>query len=143
MGVIPYPPDDYTIGKIKNFDLNSVSIAKLEEKTTIIKTQPKKHIGKELDPMLRINIRQYIQGFCANTRFNERPTSKKVEKYLALIKDDITKSGWAEEEEVFRVFVNEFELIVKGLEISNSKWRKFGKTFLRGISLIPLIPIPT
>ena len=74
------------------------------------------------------------------TRFNEHPTSKKVKQYLVLIKDDITKNGWSEEEEVFRFFTNEFELIIRGLEISNSKWRKLGKVFLKGLGLIPFIP---
>lgn len=140
LGVLPYPSDDYIIGKIKDFNLVSVPITKVGEETPDVETEPKQDMTKELDKMLAVNIRQYIQGFCMTTRFNERPTSKKVEQYLALIKDDIAKTGWSEEEEVFKVFVNEFELIIKGLEISNSKWRKLGKVFLKGLSLLPLIP---
>ena len=139
LGVLPYPPDDYTIGKVKDFDLDSISIAKLEDKPPNIEAKPEPEVRKELDKLLVMNIRRYIQGFCMTTRFNERPTSKKVEKYLLLIKDDIAKTGWSEEEAIFRVFTNEFELIIKGLEISNSKWRKLGKVFLKGLNLLPLI----
>lgn len=140
LGVIPQPPDDFVIEKVKNFDLNSIPEAKLED--IFYDQEPKqRHVqSSQLDKKLVMFIKQYIQGFCITTKFTERPTQKKVEKLLSLLEKDFAKYGWLEEKDILNIFINEFELIIEAEKTNNTRWRKLGKMFLKNLERLLYFP---
>ena len=140
LGVIPRPPNDFTIEKVKDFDLDSIPEAKLEDISNNKKPKQRQVQSVQLDKNLIMFIKQYIQGFCITTKFTERPTQKKVEKLLLLLKKDFAKYGWLEEKDILNVFTNEFELIIEAEKTNNTKWRKLGKMFLNGLEKLLYFP---
>ena len=64
----------------------------------------------------------------------------KVEKLLPLLEKDFAKYGWLEEKEILDIFTNEFELIIEAENANNTKWRKLGKMFLKGLERILYLP---
>lgn len=137
LGVIPRPPNDFTIEKVKDFDLDSIPEAKLEDISYDKETNQRQMQSSQLDKNLIMFIKQYIQGFCITTKFSERPTQKKVEKLLSLLEKDFTKYGWLEEKDILNIFTNEFELIIEAEKTNNTKWRKLGKIFLKSLERLP------
>lgn len=142
LGVIPRPPDDFTVEKVKDFDLDSIPKAKLEDISYDEEPKQRKVQSSQLDKELIMFIKQYIQGFCITTKFTEHPTQKKVEKLLSLLEKDFAKYGWLEEEGILNIFTNEFELIIEAEKTNNTKWRKLGKKFLNGLDKLTFVPIP-
>ncbi|KKM67818.1 hypothetical protein LCGC14_1467300 [marine sediment metagenome] len=140
LGVIPYPPDNFIIGKVKDFEIDSIPKADLEEKFDDIESQQRQEKRKELGLDFIMTIKRYINDFCITTKFSEHPTPKKVETLLSLLEKDLAKFGWSETEEILKIFENEFELIIEAEKTNNSKWRKLGKFFIEGLRSLPFIP---
>lgn len=138
--VVAYPPDDYIIEKVKNFDLNSILTADLEEKNDDVESKRTQVKVKELGQDFIFAIKEYVNDLCRTTKFTEHPTQKKVEKMLSLLEKDLAKYGWAEIEEILRIIENQFELIINSEKVNNTKWRKLGKFFIESFRSFPLGP---
>ena len=140
LGVVPRPPNDFTVEKVKDFDLNSIPETKLEDIPYNKEPKQRQAQSNQLDKKLILFIKHYIQGFCITTKFTERPTQKKIEKLLLLLEKDFAKYGWLEEKDILNIFANEFELIIESEKTNNTKWRKLGKMFLNGLDKLQYFP---